>query len=285
MRSDGGWRSRVFSVVIGSVSRGLMARDVLLGRTQRFRRNELGERFFFTSGERRLAGVWAAAGEGAPAILLCHGIGETVWHWSAVQGFLRERGVASMAFNYSGYGESSGRICSEHCDEDFVAAYAELRRRVGPQARVSVLGFSLGSGIAANGVGSLTPAPDGLFLCESFPSFREAVQAVGVPRLVARAFPDIWRTEDAVKSLRMPVCVVHSDADRLFPVKMGRKIAGACGGELVIVAGLSHNQPYLKPTEAYWGAIVARAIGGTEGRQSAAALARAWAAARFAPSS
>jgi hypothetical protein len=236
-----------------------MARDVLLGRTNRFRGNVLGERFFFTSGQRRLAGVWVAAGEGAPVILLCHGIGETVWHWSAVQGFLRERGVASMAFNYSGYGESSGKIRAEHCDEDFVAAYAELRRRVGPEARVSVLGFSLGSGIAANGVGQLTPAPAGLFLCEAFPSFREAVQAVGVPKWGARVFPDIWRTEDTVKSLAMPVCVVHSDGDRLFPVEMGRRIAIACGGVLVLVAGLGHNQPYLQPTEAYWGPIVARA--------------------------
>jgi alpha-beta hydrolase superfamily lysophospholipase len=261
MRSDRGWRSQVYAVVIGAVSHGLMARDVLLGKTRRFRRSELGERFFFGSGERRLAGVWVAAGEGAPAILLCHGIGETVWHWSAVQGFLRERGVASMAFNYSGYGESSGSIRAEHCDEDFVAAYAELRRRVGPVARVSVLGFSLGSGIAANGVGRLTPAPAGLFLCEAFPSFREAVQALWVPGWVAQVFPDIWRTEDTVRSLQMPVCVVHSDGDRLFPVQMARRIASACGGDLVVVAGLSHNEPYLKPTEAYWGPIVAKAIG------------------------
>jgi alpha-beta hydrolase superfamily lysophospholipase len=261
MQSDWGWRSRVFAGVIGAVSRGLMARDAMLGKTRRFRRTEAGERFFFASGDRRLAGVWAAAGEGAPAILLCHGIGETVWHWSAVQGFLRERGVASMAFNYSGYGESSGRIRAEHFDEDLVAAYAELRRRVGPGARVSVLGFSLGSGIAGNGVRRLTPAPAGLFLCEAFPSFREAVQALGVPRQVARAFPDIWRTEDTVRSLQMPVCVVHSDGDRLFPVQMARRIASACSGDLVVVAGLSHNEPYLKPTEAYWGPIVAKAIG------------------------
>jgi len=262
MRSDWGWRSQVFAVAIGAVSRGLMALDALLGNAQRFRERESGERFFFASGERRLAAVWAAAGEGAPAILLCHGIGETVWHWSAVQGFLRERGVASMAFNYSGYGESSGRIRAEHYGEDLVAAYAELRRRVGPAARVSVLGFSLGSGIAANGVGGLTPEPAGLFLCEAFPSFREAVQAVGFPGWVAGVFPDIWRTEDTVKTLAVPVCVVHSDGDRLFPVKMGRRIASACGGELVVVAGLSHNQPYLRPTEAYWGPIVARAFGG-----------------------
>ena len=58
----------------------------------------------------------------------------------------------------------------------------------------------------------------------------------------------------------MPVCVMHSDGDGLFPVEMARRIAAAAGerGELVVVRGLGHNEPYLRPTEAYWGAVVER---------------------------
>jgi hypothetical protein len=206
--------------------------------------------------------VYLASHHGAPAILICHGIGETVEHWSAVQAYLSERGVGSLIFNYSGYGASSGRIGAENCDEDLVSAYRELRRRVGPDARVFVLGFSLGSGIAASGASSLSPAPAGLFLCEAYTSFRQAVSAMGFPRWIVHAFPDIWDTVATVKSLTLPVFIVHSDGDLLFPMEMAQRIASACRdqGELVIASGLTHNEPYLKPTDAYWGPIVQRVL-------------------------
>jgi alpha-beta hydrolase superfamily lysophospholipase len=259
MRSDArGWRAGFFSVAITLVSRVLMARDELLGRTRSPAKADGREEFFFASGGRRLAGVWVAGTKGAPVILICHGIGETGGHWNAVQAFLAQRGVGSMFFNYSGYGKSSGTIRAEHCDEDLVAAYAELRRRVGPEARVFVLGFSLGSGIAACGVGALAPQSAGLILCEAYTSFRDAVCATRLPRWLARGFPDVWKTVAVAPTLRLPVLVVHSDRDRLFPVEMARRIAQACGGgcELVVVHGLTHNEPYLKPTEAYWGPIL-----------------------------
>jgi pimeloyl-ACP methyl ester carboxylesterase len=167
-----------------------------------------------------------------------------------------------MVFNYSGYGASSGRVSAENCDEDLVSAYAELRRRVGPDRRVYVLGFSLGSGIAASGVGALHPAPAGLFLCEAFTSFREAVRVMGFPQWVENSMPEIWDTVEAVKRWHIPVCVVHSDGDRLFPMEMARRIWNACGerGELVVARGLTHNEPYLRPTDAYWGPVVERMI-------------------------
>jgi alpha-beta hydrolase superfamily lysophospholipase len=257
-----GFRSRLFTVAISLVSSALIARDSLLRVTRRLRKDAAAEEFFFASGTRSLAGVYRAANVAAPVILICHGIAETVGHWSAVQAYLSEHGVGSFLFNYSGYGASSGQISAENCEEDLVSAYAELRRRVGAQARVFVLGFSLGSGIAGSGVGSLEPAPAGLFLCEAYTSFRDAVRVMGFPQWIARAFPNIWNTVEAVKLLRLPVCVVHSDGDRLFPVAMAQRIADACGarGELVVASGLTHYEPYLKPTDAYWRPIVDRVL-------------------------
>jgi pimeloyl-ACP methyl ester carboxylesterase len=162
-----------------------------------------------------------------------------------------------MVFNYSGYGRSSGVVRADHCDEDLVAAYAELRRRVGPEARVFVLGFSLGSGIAASGVRALQPLPEGLIVCEAYTSFREAVCIMGFPTWVARGFPDVWDTVAEAPLAGMPVLVVHSDADKLFPLAMARRIAEACGdrGELAVVNGVSHAAPYRRPTAEYWGKV------------------------------
>ena len=252
------WRSHLLSVPLGWVSRGLMLRDRLLRVTRGLRKHDLCEEFFFASGSRRLAGVFVPGEEGGPVVLICHGIGETVGHSSGVQALLKDQGVGSLVFDYSGYATSSGKIRAEHCDEDLVFAYAELRRRVGKSVPVFVLGFSLGSGIAATGIGGLEPPPSGLILCEAFSSFREAVCAAGLPRWLARELPNIWNTVERVKSIGLPICVVHSDGDRLFPLEMPRRIVESCGerSELIVVEGLSHSEPYLKPTEVYWGPIV-----------------------------
>jgi hypothetical protein len=256
MRSSLG--AKVLSRGVSLVSRALMKRDAMWGRVDRMPQDPSREDFFFVSGGRKLAGVWVAGPPGAPVVLLCHGIGETVQHWGAVQLYLREQGVGSMICNYSGYGKSEGRICVEHCDEDFVSAYAELRRRVGADAKVFVLGFSMGSGIAASGVSKLVPAPDGLFLCAAFSSLREGMQALWVPAWFTRLLPDVWNTVVAVRRLHLPMCVVNSDTDEMFPVEMAQKISSACGCDLVVVKGLRHIEPYIRPTDLYWGPILER---------------------------
>jgi len=198
-------------------------------------------------------------------MMLCHGIGETVEHWSAAQALLRDRGLGSMVFNYSGYGRSTGRVSAKNCDADFIAVYTELRRRIGDELPVYVLGFSLGSGIAAQGVACLHPSAAGLFLCEAFDSFHEAAFAVGVPRWIVRTVPDLWKTAATMPQLRLPVCVLHSTGDKLFPLAMPQKIVAASNGaaELVVIEGLAHNEPFLKAVERYWEPIVQRILAPT----------------------
>ena len=54
----------------------------------------------------------------------------------------------------------------------------------------------------------------------------------------------------ALSELEIPVLVVHSDVDDLFPLAMAKRVAEACGprGELIVVNGLSHNAPIFAPT-------------------------------------
>ncbi|WP_213805866.1 alpha/beta fold hydrolase [Granulicella sp. dw_53] len=251
---------RSLSWMLTAISRGLILRDRLRGITRGLRRHDARQEYFITSGTRKLSCVYVPGIEAAPAVLLCHGIGETVEHWSAVQALLRDHDIGSLIFNYSGYGKSSGRVRAEHCDEDLVTAYTELRRQVGAQTPVFVLGFSLGSGIAAHGIAALHPPPAGLFLCEAFDSFREAASAAGLPRRLARMLPDVWVTVANMEQVQIPVWVIHSDGDRLFPLEMPRKIAKACGqwGELIVLEGFTHNEPILTASETYWQPIIER---------------------------
>lgn len=259
------WRQGFTDFALAVVSRGLMLRDRLLGTTRKLRRHPLAQTITFASGDRILSAVFIPAEPGVPVLLLCHGIGETVEHWSAAQALLRDHGIGSLVFNYSGYARSTGRLCAQHCDEDFLAAYAELRRLVGDELPVFVLGFSLGTGIAGKGISSLQPEPAGLFLCEAFPSFQEAVEASGLPHLVVNwLVPPLWQTAYAIQSVDMPICVIHSDGDQLFPVSMAEQIVAASNGaaELVVVQGLAHNEPFLKAVQRYWHPIIDRVLSG-----------------------
>jgi len=230
------------------------------------------ERLVIPSGKRRLSAVYVSAGEDTPAILICHGIGELVEYWGKVQGVLKGMGVSSLVFNYSGYGTSSGILTTAHCEADAVAACRELAGR--GHRSIVLLGFSLGSGVA----GAVAPRVDidGLVLCEGFSSLREAAIATGFPRWVTRVVPDAWDTVHRVSTLEMPVLVVHSDVDGLFPLSMAQRVAEACGsrGTLIVINGLTHNAPIFAPTEDYWKPIAAwvkqRSSEVSEGRLPAA---------------
>ena len=213
------------------------------------------ERLVIPSGKRRLSAVYVSAGDETPAVLICHGIGELVEYWGRVQGLLQGKGVSSLVFNYSGYGTSTGHLSTAHCEEDTIAAYTELAGRGHPS--IVLLGFSLGSGVGA-AVASRV-AIDGLVLCEGFSTLREGAMAMGFPRWVTRMVPDAWDTVRRVCALEVPVLVVHSDVDGLFPLSMATSVAEACGGrgELIVIKGVSHNAPIFAPTEEYWRPIAA----------------------------
>jgi len=196
---------------------------------------------------------------GAPqaSLLICHGIGETVELWHRVQQLLAENGVASLVFDYAGYGRSSGCFNAGHAEKDALAAFRFLERQTAPLP-VSVLGLSLGSGIAA-AISRTVPAHR-MVLCAAFTSLREAAGRVGVPKAFWSAVPSIWNTEDALRNCSIPVLIVHGEKDRLFPVRMAEELAALCSShcELVVVSGASHNDPFYHPRQSYWGEIVAR---------------------------
>jgi hypothetical protein len=192
-------------------------------------------------------------------MLLCHGIGETAPHWFPVQKLLANNGVASLVFDYSGYGRSTGRPSQKQYDLDALSSFDTLRRLIDPLP-AAIVGFSLGSGPAAAIV--KTAAPDYLVLCGAFTSFRDAVCALGLPDRFTPLVPPIWSAREALFDCRVPVLVVHGEKDRLFPVQMARDLA-CCSrtpAELVIVPNFRHNQTFRKPDLAFWGPIIDRIV-------------------------
>jgi alpha-beta hydrolase superfamily lysophospholipase len=253
-----------FTIALTGISRVLLARDWLLGRLRPVDgRSGVStvERCRIESGRNVLDAVWVrpAAAPVRAVVLICHGIGETVEHWGRVQELLAANGAASLVFDYSGYGRSSGRIEAAQCERDAVAAF-EFLERLAPGAEIAVLGFSLGSGIAAAVMGRVRASR--LVLCAGFTSFRAAAHSLGLPRLLRHLIPPLWHIEESLRDCRLPVLVVHGEKDRLFPVRMATELAECCRAETIIVPKLGHAEPYYRPRVAYWGPIVAWIEGG-----------------------
>jgi alpha-beta hydrolase superfamily lysophospholipase len=272
-RSPGDSPSRAhraaFSYVIACISRFMILRDRALGWTKRGRvpagihervsRHAIpGAVHHPIDGTAQILDavfVEPARVPARAAVLLCHGIGETVEQWFGVQQLLAAHGVASLVFDYSGYGKSTGRPHWEQFELDAVAAFAALKE-LAPSLPLSVLGFSLGSGVAIAAIDRL--AARRLILCEAFTSFRHAAVSVGIPRPLARLVPPIWHAQPPLSRCKLPVLIVHGEKDRLFPIAMARELAGMCEprAEVVLVPNTTHNQPFRKPHLSYWGPII-----------------------------
>ncbi|HEY1500984.1 MAG TPA: alpha/beta fold hydrolase [Acidobacteriaceae bacterium] len=253
-----------FTIAMTGISRALLMRDRLLGRVRPIVDGCAGcaevERHRIASGKNVLDAVWVrpAAGRVRAVVLVCHGIGETVGHWVPVQELLAANGAASLVFDYSGYGRSTGRIDAAQCERDAIAAFEYLEglaAGAGLGGEIAVLGFSLGSGVAAAVMGRVRASR--LVLCAGFTSFRAAAHSLGMPLVLGPLVPRLWHAEESLAGCTIPILVVHGERDKAFPVEMAAELAACCGGETMIVPNLRHAEPYYRPQVNYWGPIVA----------------------------
>ncbi|MGA8111495.1 MAG: alpha/beta fold hydrolase [Acidobacteriaceae bacterium] len=249
----------IFSLAVTGISRLCLARDWVLRRVEPIEDGEpLGpgvSRHRIASGRNLLDAVLVRPVEEPvrAVVLICHGIAEIIDHWVPVQRLLAEHGAASLVFDYSGYGRSTGRVDAAQCERDAIAAFGCLRDLTGAES-IAVVGFSLGSGIAAAVTSRIRPSR--LVLCAGFTSFRAAAHSIGLPAGLEHLIPPLWHAEELLRDCSMPILVVHGEKDRLFPVGMAEELAACCNAESIIVPKLGHTEPFHRPQTAYWGPIV-----------------------------
>jgi alpha-beta hydrolase superfamily lysophospholipase len=244
----------VFTIAVTLTCRAFALRDKLLGRL-RHRKMIIGvqiSRHEILRETHTLDSVFVSPVQSpTAALLICHGIGEVVENWQAAQQLLALHGVASLVFDYSGFGKSGRGVDWRACEDDAVSAFSLLQTLV-PGVPMTLLGFSMGSGIAGAILNRVSPAQ--LILCSAFTSFRDAACVLGLPRPFARVLPPIWSANETLSNCSLPVLVVHCARDRAFPVRMARELASLCDpkAELVIVPEQAHNEAFYDPKLSYW---------------------------------
>jgi alpha-beta hydrolase superfamily lysophospholipase len=205
------------------------------------------EDIHFLSGNRHLQ-AWfvppAPDQDAKKAILLYHGVYESISEWIHVQHYLWEHGIASMVFDYSGFGDSEGRASLAHLREDAQAAFQVFLSKIDPSFETFALGYSLGTGVLLEAVRNFPYPLDGLILVSAFSSFRDvSVQVKALPPWLTFVIPDVYNNVQAVQQVKTPLLMIHSQDDQLFPLAMPSKIFAAAHEpkRLVVLQGLRHN--------------------------------------------
>ena len=213
---------------------------------------------FATRDSERIHGWWVPAR--TPSIghlLLCHGnagnIGDRVAHLA----LLSAVGFDVLAFDYRGYGRSSGRPSEQGTYLDARAARDALLSRDGvDSSRVFYLGESLGGAVAL--ALALERPPAGVILQSTFTSVRDMAR-VHYPLLPPALVPDAYPSLRRIPRLQAPLLVLHGARDEIVPLMHADALAEAAPApkRLHVFPGVGHNDLITRAGTAWAQAIAA----------------------------
>jgi len=189
----------------------------------------------------RLHAWWIPASRPARGhVLLLHGnagnIGDRVPHVAV----LAAAGFDVLAFDYRGYGRSSGRPSELGTYHDARAANALLRGRPGiDPARVLYLGESLGGAVA---LALAVEAPPAGLLQSAFTSVRDMAR-LHYPFIPRAVVPDAYPSLRLIRRLNTRLLVLHGARDSIVPLMHGEELFEAAPEpkQLEVFPDAAHN--------------------------------------------
>lgn len=183
-------------------------------------------------------------------ILFSHGNGEDIGGDLPFLRELRDAGFSVLAYDYSGYGLSTGRPSERAAYGDVDAAYDYLARTADvPPERIIAHGRSLGGGVAAD-LASRRPVA-GVVLESTFTTIFRVAHSVPVVPF------DRFRTIDKLPRIQAPVLVIHGTRDGVVHFRHGERLYERAPGvkRRLWVEGAGHNDVAWVAGERYWDAL------------------------------
>jgi uncharacterized protein len=178
--------------------------------------------------------------KGHPLILYFHGNGGALVDRVPRFRMFAASGYGLLAVSYRGYGGSTGSPTQTGLMRDGEAAYREARARGYESDHIVLMGESLGTGVAI--ALAATHEAAALVLDSPYSS------AVDVAAVHYRMLPVRWlmfdryRSDLAIRDVRIPVLIVHGDDDRVIPMNLARRLFERANEpkEFISVAGGGH---------------------------------------------
>lgn len=184
-------------------------------------------------------------------LLFSHGNAEDLGHLQPLLRLLQGAGFAVLAYDYRGYGRSSGILPSEKRsieDAEAVYAFATVELGIRPD-RIIVHGRSLGGGPTLE-LAARHPVA-GVVLESTFVSTYRVVTRL--PLLPFDRFPNLAR----LGTLDVPILVIHGGRDRVIAPSHGRALFRAAPEpkRALWVEAAGHNDLAAVAGERYVGAL------------------------------
>lgn len=167
-----------------------------------------------------IAALHLPAAPGMPTLLYSHGNAEDLAQSDALYQEWRAMGFGVLAYDYPGYGLSTGTATEASCQRAVLAAWKHLEQTGVKPGSVVLVGRSVGGGPSTWLASRVNPA--GLVLIAPFTS----VYAVPfrIPIFPRDRFPNLKR----IRSMHTPLLVLHGENDEVIPCSHGRRLVEAC---------------------------------------------------------
>jgi fermentation-respiration switch protein FrsA (DUF1100 family) len=205
-------------------------------------------------GERLRAWVMRAAAPRANVVYF-HGNGANLSNWSPILTGIVQHGYSVFAFDYRGYGESTGSPNERGLYRDVDAIVKQATAAQSESTPTIYWGRSLGGTMAA--YAATVQPPDGIILESGFVNARAAIRSS--PILLVLSFFSSYRfpTADFVNRAQRPVLVMHGNRDSVIPFALGQELFNTLTvpKQFVVIEGGDHNDDVPRDAQGYWSAV------------------------------
>ena len=176
---------------------------------------------------------------GQKTLLFSHGNAEDMGHYLPWFRQLRARGLGIAAYDYPGYGQSTGTPSEASCERAISAVWEKLVEKGVRPEEIVLLGRSVGSGPSVWLASREKPA--GMILLSPFKSAFTTVTSI--PILPGDRFPNLKR----IRNIDLPLLVIHGTEDKVIRASHGRALVEASPSKQKTyhpIEGAGHNDVF-----------------------------------------
>ena len=205
-------------------------------------------------GERLRAWVMRAPAPRANVVYF-HGNGANLSNWSPILSGIVQHGYSVFAFDYRGYGLSSGHPSERGLYRDVEAVIKHSQTGQSELTPTIYWGRSLGATMAAYAA-NVQP-PDGLILESGFVNARAAIRSSPILLVLSLFSSYGFPTAEFVNRAKRPVLVMHGNRDSVIPFALGQELFNrlTVPKQFVVIEGGDHNDDVPRDAQAYWSAV------------------------------
>ena len=202
-------------------------------------------------GEERTHG-WYVPIEGARGVaLFSHGNAGNIAGRLESIGLLHELGLSVFAYDYGGYGESTGKPSEARCYADIRAAYRYLTetRGVAPE-EIVLFGRSLGGAVT---IDLATEMPAAAVVAEScFVSMYGMARSAYPYLFVGPFLRHHFNSIEKVGEIEVPLLLIHSPEDDIVPFTHGQQLfERATAPKTFLEISGNHNEGFIESFTVY----------------------------------